>query len=180
MSVLNEKQLSRLNLVITLISIALPLVVVILFGVKLKIELPFDPHLLPFANAILNSISALTLIAALIAVKQKNIKLHSNLIYFAMGISFMFLLLYIFYHIITDSTRYGGSMGYIYYPLLISHIILAAIQAPLVLFAFLYGYSGQIEKHKRLVKISYPVWLYVSISGVICYLMISPYYKILS
>jgi putative membrane protein len=68
-------------------------------------------------------------------------------------------------------------LGFIYYPLLISHIILAAIQAPLVLFAFLYGYSGQIERHKRLVKISYPIWLYVSISGVICYLMISPYYQ---
>lgn len=177
MSILNEKQLKNLNLSITIISIALPLVVIVLFGVKLKVELPFDVHLLPMINAVLNSISAITLIAALLAVKQKNIKLHSNLIYFAMSVSLLFLLLYVFYHIITDSTKYGGTMGYLYYPLLISHIILAAIQAPLVLFAFLFGYSGQIEKHKRLVKISYPVWLYVSISGVLCYLMISPYYN---
>jgi len=177
MSILNEKQLKNLNLSITIISIALPLVVIVLFGVKLKVELPFDVHLLPMINAVLNSISAITLIAALLAVKQKNIKLHSNLIYFAMTVSLIFLLLYVFYHIITDSTKYEGTMGYLYYPLLISHIILAAIQAPLVLFAFLFGYSGQIEKHKRLVKISYPVWLYVSISGVLCYLMISPYYQ---
>jgi putative membrane protein len=177
MSTLSEQQLKKLNRTITIISIALPLVVVVLFGVKLKVDLPFDPHLLPMINAILNSISAVTLIAALIAVKQKNIRMHSRLIYFAMAISLLFLLIYIFYHIITDSTKYGGTMGYLYYPLLISHIILAAVQAPMVLFAFLYGYSGQIDKHKRLVKISYPVWLYVSITGVLCYLMIAPYYQ---
>jgi putative membrane protein len=176
MSTTSEKQLKKLNLIITIISIALPLVVAILFGVRLNVELPFDEHLLPFFNAILNGLSAILLIAALLAVKQNNIKLHSRLIYLAMGISLLFLLLYVFYHIVTDSTKYGGELGYIYYPLLISHIILAAIQAPLVLFAFLYGYTGQIAKHKKLVKVSYPVWLYVSISGVLCYLMISPFY----
>ncbi len=173
---LSELQLKKLNRFITIISIALPLAVVILFGIRLKVDLPFDPHILPKINAVLNSISAVTLIGALIAVKQKNIRMHSRLIYFAMAISLLFLLLYVFYHIITDSTKYQGTIGYIYYPLLISHIILAAVQAPLVLFAFLYGYSGQIEKHKKLVKIAYPVWLYVSITGVLCYLMISPYY----
>ena len=177
MSTINDQQLKKLSFIITTISIALPLVVVVLFGVRLNIELPFDPHLLPLINAVLNAVSAFVLIAALLAVKQKNIKLHSRLIYLAMAISLLFLLLYVFYHVITDSTKYGGSMGYLYYPLLISHIILAAIQAPLVLFAFLYGYSGQVEKHKKLVKISYPVWLYVSVTGVICYLMISPFYQ---
>jgi putative membrane protein len=177
MSTINDQQLKKLSFIITTISIALPLVVVVLFGVRLNIELPFDPHLLPLINAVLNAVSAFVLIAALVAVKQKNIKLHSRLIYLAMAISLLFLLLYVFYHVITDSTKYGGSMGYLYYPLLISHIILAAIQAPLVLFAFLYGYSGQVEKHKKLVKISYPVWLYVSVTGVICYLMISPFYQ---
>ena len=176
MSTLSELQLKKLNRIITIISIALPLAVVILFGVRLKVDLPFDPHFLPKINAVLNSISAVTLIGALLAVKQKNIRMHSRLIYFAMSISLLFLLLYVFYHIITDSTKYQGTMGYFYYPMLISHIILAAVQAPLVLFAFLYGYSGQIEKHKKLVKIAYPVWLYVSITGVLCYLMISPYY----
>jgi len=177
MSTLNEQKLKKLNLVITVISIALPLAVAVLFGVRLNIELPFDEHLLPMINAFLNGTSAIILIAALIAVKQKNIKMHTRFIYLAMAISLLFLLIYVFYHTITDSTSYEGTLGFIYYPLLISHIILAAIQAPLVLFAFLYGYSGQIERHKRLVKISYPIWLYVSISGVICYLMISPYYQ---
>jgi putative membrane protein len=78
---------------------------------------------------------------------------------------------------VTDSTKYEGNMGYIYYPLLLSHIILAAVQAPLVLYAFMYGFTGQIERHKKLVKVSYPVWLYVCVTGVICYLMIAPYYK---
>lgn len=177
MSTLTEKEHKNLNLIITIISIALPLVVAILFGVRLNLNLPFDPHVLPLINAVLNALSAVILVAALIAVKQKNIKMHSNLIYVAMVLSLLFLLLYVFYHIVTLSTKYGGEMGFIYYPLLISHIILAAIQAPLVLFAFLYGYTGQIKRHKKLVKFSYPVWLYVSVTGVICYLMIAPYYQ---
>jgi putative membrane protein len=176
MSTVSQEQQKKLNLVITIISVALPLVVAVLFGVRLKIDLPFDPHVLPMINAVLNGTSALVLVGALLVVKQGNIKLHSRLIYVAMGLSLVFLLLYVFYHIITDSTKYGGTMGAIYYPLLISHIILAAVQAPLVLFAFLYGYTGQIERHKKLVKYSYPVWLYVCVTGVICYLMISPYY----
>lgn len=176
MATVTSEQQKKLNLIVTVISIALPLVVAILFGVRLDINLPFNPHLLPMINAVLNGSSALMLIAALIAVKQKNIKMHSSLIYVAMGLSLVFLLLYVFYHIVTDSTKYGGDMGYVYYPILITHIILAAIQAPFVLFAFLYGFTGQIEKHKKLVKFSYPIWLYVCISGVICYLMISPYY----
>jgi putative membrane protein len=176
MATVTSEQQKKLNLIVTVISIALPLVVAILFGVRLDINLPFNPHLLPMINAVLNGSSALMLIAALIAVKQKNIKMHSRLIYVAMGLSLVFLLLYVFYHIVTDSTKYEGDMGYVYYPILITHIILAAIQAPFVLFAFLYGYTGQIEKHKKLVKFSYPIWLYVCISGVICYLMISPYY----
>jgi len=176
MSTASQGQLKKLNLVITIISIVLPLVVAILFGVRLQIDLPFDPHVLPMINAVLNGCSAFMLVGALVAVKQGNIKLHSRLIYVAMSLSLVFLLLYVFYHVITDSTKYAGTMGAIYYPLLISHIILAAIQAPLVLFSFLYGYTGQIERHKKLVKYSYPVWLYVCITGVICYLMISPYY----
>lgn len=176
MATVTSEQQKKLNLIVTVISIALPLVVAILFGVRLDINLPFNPHLLPMINAVLNGSSALMLIAALIAVKQKNIKMHSRLIYVAMGLSLVFLLLYVFYHIVTDSTKYEGDMGYVYYPILITHIILAAIQAPFVLFAFLYGFTGQIEKHKKLVKFSYPIWLYVCISGVICYLMISPYY----
>lgn len=172
-----KQEYKGLNTLIMVISIALPIIVAVLFGVKLNISLPFDEHILPMINAFLNGGAAVLLIGALIAVKSKNIVLHSRFIYLAMAFSLVFLLLYVFYHIVTESTKYGGTMGYIYYPLLISHIILAAIQAPLVLYAFLYGYTGQVEKHKKLVKFSYPVWLYVSITGVICYLMISPFYE---
>jgi putative membrane protein len=165
-----------LNNLIVVISIALPLIVVFLFSFKLDVDLPFSVHLLPLLNAILNGCSAILLILALLAVKAKKFDLHSKLIYAAMVFSLLFLLIYVFYHIVTDSTSYGGSWGMIYFPLLISHIVLAAVQAPLVLFAFLYGFTGQLDKHKKLVKFSYPVWLYVCITGVICYLMISPYY----
>lgn len=173
---INQKH-QKLNTLITIISIALPLVVAILFGIKLELKLPFSVYLLPKINAILNGSSALILIAALVAVKNKNIKLHSKLIYCAMILSLAFLLIYVFYHLISDSTPYRGEYGVIYYPLLLSHIALAALQAPLVLYSFLYGLTGQIERHKKLVKYSYPVWLFVCVSGVVCYLMISPYYQ---
>jgi putative membrane protein len=174
---ISKKQQNNLNTIISVISIALPLVVVILFGVKVDVKLPFSVHLLPMANAIINALTSVILIGALIAAKQKNIKVHSTLIYISMAFSLAFLLIYVFYHIVTDSTKYEGNMGYIYYPLLLSHIVLAAVQAPLVLYAFMYGFTGQIERHKKLVKVSYPVWLYVCVTGVICYLMIAPYYK---
>ena len=174
---ISKKQQDNLNTIISVISIALPLVVVILFGVKIELDLPFSVHILPMVNAIINGLTSMLLIAALLAVKQKNIKVHKTLIYVSMSLSLAFLLIYVFYHIVTDSTKYDGNMGYIYYPLLLSHIILAAVQAPLVLYAFMYGFTGQIERHKKLVKVSYPVWLYVCVTGVICYLMIAPYYK---
>jgi putative membrane protein len=178
MSAIKEQQNKRLNLIITIISIALPLIVAILFGIRLDIELPFNVYILPAINAVLNGASALLLIGALVAVKRGNIKLHSSFIYTAMGFSLAFLLIYVFYHISTTHTAYCGVGGirYLYFTLLITHILLAIIQAPLVLFAFLYGYTGQIDRHKKLVKFSYPVWLYVSVTGVICYLMISPCY----
>ncbi len=178
MNSITEQQSKRLNLIITIISIALPVIVAILFGIRIEINLPFNVYILPAINAVLNGSSALLLIAALIAVKQKKIKLHATFIYIAMGLSLAFLLIYVFYHISTEHTKYCGvgGMRYLYFTLLISHILLAIVQAPLVLFAFLYGYTGQIERHKKLVKISYPVWLYVAVTGVICYLMIAPCY----
>jgi len=174
----NENPNPKLALAIKIISVALPIAVALLFGIKLEVDWPFNVYYLPLTNALLNGTSAILLIAALIAAKQKNIKLHATLIYITMGLSLLFLVVYILYHITTGHTSYGGegTVRVIYFVLLISHIILAAVQAPFVLFAFLYGYTGQIEKHKKIVKFSFPIWLYVSVSGVICYLMISPYY----
>ena len=166
----------NLSLLIKIISFVLPVVVAILFGVKLDIDMPFNIYILPLINAILNGLCAVLLIWALIAIKQKNIALHKNLIYATMALSVLFLLVYVAYHLLTPPTKYTGEYGFIYFPLLIAHIILAAVQPPFVLYAFLYGYTGMYEKHKKIVKWSYPIWLFVSISGVICYLMLAPFY----
>ncbi len=169
----------KLRLFVIIISVALPLIVAGMFQFKFtSFTWPFDVHVLPLINAILNAASAVLLIAALVAAKNKNIDLHQKMIYSAMFLSLLFLLVYVLYHITAEHTKFGGegAVKYVYLIILASHIILAAIQAPFVLFAFLYGYTGQIEKHKKLVKFSFPIWLYVSITGVICYLMISPYY----
>jgi putative membrane protein len=168
-----------LRLIVIIISVALPLFVAGMFQFKFTdFVWPFDVHILPLINAVLNAASAVLLIAALVAVKNKNIDLHQKLIYSAMFLSLLFLLVYVLYHITAVHTKFGGegAIKIVYLSILASHIILAAVQAPFVLFAFLYGYTGQIEKHKKLVKFSYPIWLYVSVTGVICYLMISPYY----
>lgn len=168
----------KMTLGVKVVSVVLPVAVALLFGLKLEVNWPFDVYYLPMTNAILNGSSALLLIGALIAAKQHNIKLHTRLIYTAMLFSLVFLVIYILYHITTGHTSFGGEgmTRTIYFVLLITHIILAAVQAPFVLFAFLYGYTGQIERHKKIVKFSFPIWLYVSITGVICYLMIAPYY----
>lgn len=170
------KNYATLSLWVKIISIALPVVVAILFGVKLNVELPFDKYLLPFLNAIINATSTVLLIAALLAIKAKSITWHSRFIYLSMLLSLVFLLLYVGYHLVSEPTKYAGDYGSIYYPLLITHIVAAAIQPPFVLYAFLYAYTDQIDKHRKIVKLSYPLWLFVGISGVACYLMISPYY----
>lgn len=178
-SVTERDSYKTLRLLVNVISVALPLIVGAMFQFKFKdFVWPFDVHVLPLINAILNGTTALLLIGALVAVKGKNIDLHKRLIYTGMGLSLLFLVVYIMYHTTAGHTKFGGegTIRTIYFVLLITHIILAAIQAPFVLYAFLYGYTGQIEKHQKIVKFSYPIWLYVSITGVICYLMISPYY----
>lgn len=169
-----------LSIVITALSVAIPLIVFILTRVKLEV-IPYPQvYTLPMINAILNGSCAALLIGAVAAVKAKNVNLHARLIYVAMGVSLLFLVGYILYHISTEATPYGGegAMKTVYYVLLASHIILAGLQTPFVLFAFLYGFTGQVDKHRRLVKFAFPIWLYVSITGVICYLMISPYYPV--
>lgn len=159
-----------------ILSIALPLIVAVLFGLKVDINYPFNVYILPMINAILNGLSTITLIGALVAVKQKNIKLHSSLIYVTMAFSVLFLVGYVLYHISAGHVAYQGEWGALYFPILITHIALAAVQPSFVLFAFVYAYTGRYEKHKKIVKFAYPIWLYVAITGVICYLMIAPFY----
>lgn len=178
-NVVDIEHYKKLRLLVNVISVALPLIVGAMFQFKFtNFVWPFDVYVLPLINAILNGTTALLLIGALVAVKNRNINLHKRLIYIGMGLSLLFLVVYIMYHTTAGHTKFGGegTIRSIYFFLLLTHIVLAAIQAPFVLYAFLYGYTGQIEKHQKIVKFSYPIWLYVSITGVICYLMISPYY----
>lgn len=139
-------------------------------------SLPFDIHVLPALHAVLNTLAAISLIGALWFIKQKNIEMHQRMIYTAMALSALFLVSYVVYHAMTEPTAYGGDLGMIYYPLLISHIILAALILPFILFTFIRGYTRQIPAHKRLARWTFPVWLYVALTGPICYLMLMPYY----
>jgi putative membrane protein len=151
-------------------------VVALLFGIRIpNVEaLTF----LPPIYASMNGITALLLLGALWAIKNKKIPLHENLMKTAVACSLLFLLMYVAYHMTSDPTPYGGegSIRYFYYFVLISHIILSVVVIPLVLHSYVRAYLGDFIAHKKIVKYAYPVWLYVAITGVIVYLMISPYY----
>ncbi len=157
------------------VSVAVPLAVALLFGVSIE---GYDTSFLPPIYASMNAITAVLLVAALIAIKNKRIDWHKRLTTSAIVFSALFLLMYVVYHSTSESTPYGGE-GWIrifYFFLLISHILLSIIIIPFVLFTYVRALSGKFDKHKKLARITLPLWLYVAVSGVIIYLMISPYY----
>tara|TARA_B110000967_G_scaffold206526_1_gene253479 strand:+ start:1161 stop:1673 length:513 start_codon:yes stop_codon:yes gene_type:complete len=169
---MSEKKYKRFAIII---SIVLPIAVALLFSVKIE---GFDFGFLPSVYATINGITALVLLSAYIAIKKEKRILHKNLINVAVSLSIGFLVLYVIYHATSDSTVYGGT-GYIanlYYFILISHIILSVIITPFVCFTYLKGYLGDYEGHKKLTRITFPLWMYVAVTGVIVYFMISPYY----
>lgn len=170
--IINEKKYNKL---IVVLSILIPLVVVILFGVKIDAELPV---FLPPIYASTNALTALILIFAFIAIRNKKIKLHERLMKFAIMLSVAFLVMYVAYHMTSDSTTFGGEgvIKYFYYFILITHILLSVIVIPFVLITYVRAITNNIEKHKKIAKIAFPLWLYVAITGVIVYIMISPYY----
>ncbi len=141
-------------------------------------SVPWDVTQQPMLHAILNSITALLLIIGYVAVRNGEVKLHRFAMFMALMCSGLFLLSYVSYHALTESTAFGGVGGvkYLYYFILVSHILLAALIFPLVLITVHRALTGQIEAHKRLARITFPLWLYVAISGVVVYLMIAPYY----
>jgi len=165
----------KYNRLIVLLSIAIPLVVAVLFGVKIDYKLPV---FLPPFYATINGFTALILIIAVWAIKNKKRALHEKLMKTAIGFSALFLILYVAYHMTSDSTSYGGEgiLKYFYFIILISHIILSIVVIPFVLITFVRGITNDIERHKKIARITFPLWLFVAISGVIVYLMISPYY----
>ncbi len=158
---------------IIVLSIVIPLAVAILFKVKIP---GYDLSFLPPFYAGINGLTAMLLIGALIAIKNKNINLHQTLIQSSLFLSVLFLLCYVAYHITSDSTEYKGDLPNVYFPLLISHIVLSVAVIPVVLFTYLFAWQGDYVRHKKWTKFAFPIWLYVAVSGVIVYFMISPFY----
>lgn len=169
----DPNKLKQAKIGIYTLSIVVPLVVAVLFGVKIDgVDLTF----LPPIYATINGVTALTLIASLIAIKQKNMKLHRALNRFALLLSLLFLALYVAYHMTSESTAYLGDFKTIYYFILISHIVLSVAVIPIVLFTYLFAWQGNYSRHKVWTRFAWPIWFYVATTGVIVYLMISPFY----
>ena len=188
-----QKNDKKARVIIFIFSIIVFVAITILSRVELKVDLGFNVHAFATANAIINSCVAVLLILALIAVKSKKFTTHKTLMLTAMTLSILFLVSYICHHLFAGETRYGdsnndglvdelekaavGSTRTIYYIILGTHIPLAGIVLPFILFSAYQAMTGQFEKHKKLVRITWPIWFYVAVTGVIVYLMISPYYN---
>jgi len=173
-----KKNDSRAKLLIGIFSFVVFAVVVSLGKIKLKVDLVFNVHVFATINAFINSVIAVLLVLALIAVKNKNFLLHKRMMMSALLLSILFLVSYIAHHLFAGETKFGGE-GFsktIYYIILITHIFLAAIILPFILFTAYRALIGEYETHKKLAKITWPLWFYVAVTGPIVYLMISPYY----
>ena len=172
-----EQKFSKL---IIIVSIVIPLVVAILFGVKLKdFGYNVEPlSFLPPIYATTNGLTAIILVAAVMAIKNGQRKLHEQLMTTAIALSVAFLGMYVAYHMTADSTRFGGEgvIRYVYFFILITHIILSIAIIPLVMITYVRALATRFDKHKKIAKITFPIWLYVAVTGVVVYLMISPYY----
>lgn len=166
----------KYNKLIIFLSIVIPLVVASLFRIKIPNVEPLS--FLPPIYATINGITAIILLLAFWAIKNKKKILHERLMKTAIIFSILFLLMYIAYHMTSESTSYGGegNMKYVYYFILITHIILSIIIIPFVLITYVRAITKNFEKHKKIARITFPLWLYVAISGVLVYIMISPYY----
>ena len=173
---MNDNKSKIYNRLIIVVSIAIPIVVAVLFTVKIPNATPLN--FLPPIYATINAITAVLLIFALRAIKSGKRLLHERMMKVCIGLSLVFLVMYIAYHMTSDPTPYGGEglIAYVYYFILISHIILSIVLIPMVLTSYVRSVQRQFDPHKKIAKITFPVWLYVTITGVIVYLMISPYY----
>lgn len=169
---------TKYNKLIIALSIIIPVAVALLFGINLR-KMGFDVEplsFLPPIYATINGFTAIILIAAVMAIKNGKRALHERLMKLAILCSVLFLVMYVAYHMTSDSTKYEGDFGFIYYPILISHIVLSVVIIPLVLITYVRALAQRFDRHKKIAKITFPIWLYVAVTGVIVYLMISPYY----
>ena len=189
--VLNKNE-KNARILIWSVSVIVFLGIAGLSGIHLDYQLSFDPHLFAAFNAIANSVVAILLIAGLVSVKRKNYRLHKKIMLAAIVISVLFLISYVCHHLLSGESKFGdvnhdgglsseekieaGSLRYLYYFILITHIPLAGIFLPFILFTAYRALSGDYQKHKKIARITWPIWLYVAITGVAIYLLISPYY----
>ena len=176
----NESTEKKYKRGITILSIVIPVAVAALFGINLR-ALGFDVEplsFLPPIYATINGITAILLVSAVIAIKKGQRNLHEKLNTLAIVCSVLFLVMYVAYHMTSDSTTFGGEgiIKYFYYFILITHIVLSIVVIPFVLVTLMRAKFGKFIEHKKIAKITFPLWLYVAVTGVIVYLMISPYY----
>ncbi len=162
---------------IILISIAIPVIVAILF--RIRLENVKSLTFLPPIYAAVNGFTAIILLCALWAIKNRKINLHEQLMKTAIGLSLVFLIMYVAYHLTSDPTPFRGEgwIKFFYYFILISHILLSITIIPLVLISYVRAISQQFTHHRKIARITFPIWFYVAITGVVVYLMISPYYN---
>lgn len=188
-----KKNDSLARILIWTVSIIVFAAVTVLSKVKLNVDLPFNVHVFALANALINGTVAVLMLAALWAVKNKNFVLHKNLMLFAIVLSVFFLLSYIAHHLLSDPTKFGdlnhddiispeektaaGGMRNFYYFILLTHIPLAGIVLPFILYTAYHSLTGEYEKHKKLARYTWPVWFYVAVTGVLVYILIEPYYN---
>ncbi|MEO8961757.1 MAG: DUF420 domain-containing protein [Ginsengibacter sp.] len=187
-----EKNDKKALLYIWVVSIIVFIGIAFLSEVKFDLKSSFDPHIFAAINAVINSFVAILLVTGLLAVKSKKYLLHRRIMIAAIILSVIFLISYVCHHLLSGESKFGdlnhdgivsihekkiaGPVRYVYYFILLTHIPLAGIVLPFILFTAYRALSGNYERHKRLAHITWPVWFYVAVSGVIVYLMISPYY----
>ena len=187
-----QKNDKKAKWLIYTVSFVIFVAVVLLSQVKLNVDLGFDVHVFAKANAVINSIVALLLLAGLVTIKQKKYVVHKKIMLMAMLLSVLFLLSYISHHLLAGDTKFGdinhdgilseeekttaGNIRLLYYFILLTHIPLAAIILPFILFTAYRALIGEYEQHKKLTRFTWPIWFYVAVTGVVVYIMISPYY----
>ncbi len=192
MNIALQKNDRKARIIIYSFSVFIFLAVTGLERVTLDVDLGFDPHVLGLVNAVINSIVAVLLLAGLFAAKSRKLVLHRNIMFLAMGLSVLFLLTYITHQVFGGPTLYGdadhngvvdaaektaaGSMRYVYYLLLGTHIILAGVSLPFILFTAYRALISENAEHRKIAKKTWPMWFYVAVSGPLVYLMISPFY----
>lgn len=172
---LSKDQIKRNKQLIYAVSVVVPLVVALLFRIEIE---GVNTSFLPPIYATINGVTAVLLIGSLVAIKQKNMSLHRMFIRISLLLSVLFLLCYVVYHITNGHTEYLGAYPWVYYPLLVAHIILSVAVIPVVLLTYLWAWEGNYAKHKKWTKFAFPIWLFVAASGVVVYLMIAPFYQV--